>query len=880
MLNNIINTAGEIPEHKKFKAKKLAKQGYLASALRSLRQNKQVNYEDPNIQQQLKALHPGPYNDINDDTQSGWPNMDTSIIEGKSKSSKLAAMIGKEEISKHINQLPKDKSPGPSKWTNDLIKFAFHRSANFQRLIYHIINELKIGRFPIPNMVNAATLIGIPKGNNDEQSKKVRPIAMGDALLKVCVKIIFDALNQKWEVNHENTDRQFGTHLALSKEQCGVGTSGGTELIPFVIDQYYKNGQLDAVVTLDYTSAFNSISRHHIARTVAMKRPDLLPLFLVLYSQPTILIPPKGEILYSKEGVRQGCVLGSYLFALASDDTLQIERNLAERLGGQVLAYQDDHIFIFHKEKPLNANITKTQLINLIIEETRDETLKTKLQLNESKCHIYRPGKGVDNQENIQTHKMDDGIVIVGTPIGSPEYKKKIVKEKLQEARVMMRVINKLDDTQIAFHLMRTCLAPTVSFLLRNLDENKDLFKQWDQDIMESILKMVLKNDVSKEEMINDIPMYMIRDLISLRQTSGGLGINLARHIHKNARLASLINSLKTVVERKISCSISRQDFNFISINKIILEQAGFNMDDNKSIFDQDYSDKSVKSLQHRLTKLTYSNMKQLIRVNLPKRHRHAFEDHQGKGNNVLIATLPTIQNFIIESDLFKEVLGQRLLIAQSMQGKTCQFCNIGTEQNPMNSNHSNSCKSVGWSATRHGVLKDVFKLALNAFKIKYQENEPIVAKFINEHQQWQEIKADIICGQNQIADFAIIQTKADNKKISRTLDEAFTRKKNWYMQISLNRLNPRLVDIENNISACQFRNSIYPIIFASMGMIEDKSFKIIKSIFNFKQLDEKGKANFYFWMKRMSFTVARSTIQGAMEWNNREQAAREEENL
>jgi len=112
---------------------------------------------------------------------------------------------------------------------------------------------------------------------------------------------------------------------AVGPTQFSVETKGGCDLFQWALHMALEsNGRLFAAC-LDGVNAFGETNRDCI-RAAIMANPSLhllLPLFEMLYERGSGELFYYDEngyyiaIYYSKNGVRQGCVLGAFLFCLA-----------------------------------------------------------------------------------------------------------------------------------------------------------------------------------------------------------------------------------------------------------------------------------------------------------------------------------------------------------------------------------------------------------------------------------------------------------------------------------------------------------------------------------------------------------------------------------
>ena len=119
-------------------------------------------------------------------------------------------------------------------------------------------------------------------------------------------------------------------------------------------------------IKIDFANAFNTIPRKHILDEL-YARPEMTSLFALTYwaySEPSPLLvrDAKGDvaaILQSQEGVRQGCVLGSLAFGVATLTMLAKIKDSYKDI--EIVAYLDD---VSISGKPESAFAAFEQLCN------------------------------------------------------------------------------------------------------------------------------------------------------------------------------------------------------------------------------------------------------------------------------------------------------------------------------------------------------------------------------------------------------------------------------------------------------------------------------------------------------------------------------------
>ncbi|KAL0223241.1 hypothetical protein P9112_002631 [Eukaryota sp. TZLM1-RC] len=157
-----------------------------------------------------------------------------------------------------------------------------------------------------------------------------RPIAVSESL-----KIIFSAcclsrFNEK-------------AKKILLPFQYGINTTDGVSSAIFATHVLFRQNESNVCMSLDFSNAFNSLSRRSIHGALLQYMPELMPYFQSTYSTCSNL-HFGDSILSSSSGVQQGDPLGPLLFCLAIHPILlQIQEMLPSL---KLMAYMDDVVLI------------------------------------------------------------------------------------------------------------------------------------------------------------------------------------------------------------------------------------------------------------------------------------------------------------------------------------------------------------------------------------------------------------------------------------------------------------------------------------------------------------------------------------------------------
>lgn len=352
-----------------------------------------------------------------------------------------------------------------------------------------------------------ASLTGLPK-----LPSGIRPIAAGEILRRIIAKAtLSNAMAQLADF--------FGDF------QLGVGRKGGIEHIVFAINKLVAENvdNPDFVgVKVDMKNAFNTLFRTKML-TAARRFPILAHWLATCYGSHSHLW--FGEfVLSSQKGVQQGDPLGPLLFALTLMDTINEIQGLRPLLNKW---YLDDGV-IFGTHETIAAVIKVLESPSLT---------GLGLELNASKCELIwlrpefvRPDAFPSRFSNRIT---DGNFTIVGSPIGTAEFKDKQIRKVTADAERIWAQLGELHDVQAAYTLFRACATwNRVAHLMRTVhpEAGAAAFRDFDWR-----LRGAFSNVVSFQLSDNQWTQ------LTLPTRKGGAGLRSAEHHSPAAFLAASI---------------------------------------------------------------------------------------------------------------------------------------------------------------------------------------------------------------------------------------------------------------------------------------------------------------------------------------------------
>jgi hypothetical protein len=347
-----------------------------------------------------------------------------------------------EHIKQVLQQCSNGAAPGPTGWTEELLLDAMadeHAAAEIAALITDIANAHVDAN--LRDRLIKSKLIGLPKPDGG-----VRPIAMGEVLLKAATRLAMDACK-------DDIARLF------NGVQYGVLCRSGCERIIHTCRNYLRAppSPTPVMVTLDFRNAFNTPSREAMARA-ATALPAMAGIFFVEYGKaaPLLFRKKNGEIeqMWSRRGSRQGSAGGPLFFCLV----LQHALNEACRVPGvRVMAYMDDVTILAPNPRLADEAVA-------IIHRLADSW---GLALNAKKCHwlsSVAPGSPLTS-----SFARDSGAsLLLGAAVGTDDAAERTLLHN-HTARAHDRFFARLRQMQdpCGAAILAVCGVPKVNHVIR-----------------------------------------------------------------------------------------------------------------------------------------------------------------------------------------------------------------------------------------------------------------------------------------------------------------------------------------------------------------------------------------------------------------------------
>jgi hypothetical protein len=251
--------------------------------------------------QLVRELYPTAYGDMPLDLRA--------LAEQAAEAASAVPVITAEQVEAYVRGRPKLSAGGRSQWTYRLLlrlnTLASPRSNQLWECVADIINDIITGKFQVGGNVwaelTARRGVALTKADG-----RPRPVGIGEIFMRMAAALLRKQVAAK-------------IAEAVGVHEYASGRSGGVEAVAHTVRCHADHGEL--VVQTDFKNAFGTVSRQAVLAATQKFVPELLPLVLFMYGQPTPTIfggsrgQPELRVM-QEEGVIQGCPLGGDLFAI------------------------------------------------------------------------------------------------------------------------------------------------------------------------------------------------------------------------------------------------------------------------------------------------------------------------------------------------------------------------------------------------------------------------------------------------------------------------------------------------------------------------------------------------------------------------------------
>lgn len=321
------------------------------------------------------------------------------------------------EVEKAIKSQKMDKSPGPDKITNELLKGTLKE---ITPILTNIFNNILTNN-RIPEQWAKSYIILIHKKGDKQDIENYRPISLMSNIYKVFAKIILDRMSPM-------LDEQQPVEQAGFRK--GFSTIDHIHTLKQVLEKYNEYNKPVYVAFIDYAKAFDSLNHKYIWDTLEQQGipPTYISILKTIYSnsQARIQLETLGSKFCIKRGVRQGDPLSPKLFSAVLES---IFRNLNwEGFGLNINGSKLNHLrfaddLVLFEENP--------EILEKMIQDLNTESKKIGLKMNPRKTKLMTNSTKTNISVNHETLEFVEEYTYLGQLISPNDQTEKEINTRI-----------------------------------------------------------------------------------------------------------------------------------------------------------------------------------------------------------------------------------------------------------------------------------------------------------------------------------------------------------------------------------------------------------------------------------------------------------------
>ncbi len=344
-------------------------------------------------------------------------------------------------------------------------------------------------------------------------------------------------------------------------EQLGVAMASGIEYAYHSINEMVVAQPQFDIVALDATNAFNAVSRKHITEEVSKHFPEISTLLNVFYKDPSRLVYGVGKEFYtlaSCEGMQQGDPLGPFAFSMAVHPLYQSAKDILNG-NGILRGYLDDCNLcadVNYLPQAVQHIVQEGNKIGYRINPIKSRVLISRSVSNDERDRrklLYANAFGLSLVEAeasglfVPELEGQSGIQLLGTPLGSQEYVRSWLEQKILSLQDEFQEVASFPDLQGRWLLISHVLRAKVTHLYRSLSLQDSLFIG---EVHDGLMLQVVSSIIGMR--LDDGAIEQLRLPIS----EGGFGVPYLMECVVAARVAAQITFCRYLQEDSTCCRL------------------------------------------------------------------------------------------------------------------------------------------------------------------------------------------------------------------------------------------------------------------------------------------------------------------------------------
>ena len=394
-------------------------------------------------------------------------------------------------------------------------------------LLFEAITSLARANVPveIADVLMGARLTALTKPDGG-----VRGIATGSSLRQLVARILA---------------RQFMG--AFEKEcapfQYALSTRAGTDCVGHLLRASTDRDPTSTVLSVDGIGAYDHVLRSAmLGRLLQMPAARaILPFVRLSYGAPSSYtwVDCEGQqrTVTQAEGGEQGDPLMPLLFSIGIQGALEeVATSLAP----------EEHLCAFLDDIYLLCPPERVVPLYKLLSETLARVAGIRLHQGKTKVWNKAGRAPEDVQELGPEAWQTQGLKVLGTPIGTPEFVSQKMNDRIEDERRLWETIPVVPDLQCAWQLLVQSANPRANHSLRTMPPSSTAeYARAHDDGMWQTVEIILQQTPGTE-----VERAFARELATLPMRMGGLGLRSATRCAESAFWASWADALPMIRER------------------------------------------------------------------------------------------------------------------------------------------------------------------------------------------------------------------------------------------------------------------------------------------------------------------------------------------
>ena len=425
-----------------------------------------------------------------------------------------------------LKTAPKGSSPGPGGFTYEHLRVLLDEVATFD-LLLEAASSLAQAKLPveIATALTGARLTALIKLDGG-----VRGIATGCSLRRLVARTLAKQFAKDFETE-------------CAPFQYALSTRAGTDCVGHMLRAATDSDAAATVLSVDGIGAYDHVSRSAMLERLSRmpKARAILPFVRLSYGQPSTYSwwDQNGvkRAVSQAEGGEQGDPLMPLLFSIGIQGALEEVAGTLEA-GEQLCAFLDD-IYVLcqpHRVKTLYDELARCLFRVAGIHLHRGKTrVWNKASIQPEDVHILGPEAW-----------QPEGIVVLGTPLGSAQFVSGKLQARVEEERRLWEAIPTVPDLQCGWQILLQSANPRANHTLRTLppSSSAEYGRQHDEGVWNTAVALLGQLPGTPQD------IAVARSVASLPMRMGGLGLRSAARGGDAAYWASWADALEMISKR------------------------------------------------------------------------------------------------------------------------------------------------------------------------------------------------------------------------------------------------------------------------------------------------------------------------------------------